>query len=50
MTNAICRASYLGHQNIAAILLKNGADIDLRSSDGRTPLMWAAFKNNPSMA
>jgi hypothetical protein len=31
-------------------LLKHGADINLRSSDGRTPLMWAAFRNNVKMA
>ena len=50
MTNPICRAAYLGFQNIAAILLKHGADINIRSSDGRTPLMWAAFRNNAAMA
>ncbi len=48
-TNPICRASYLGHQNIASLLLKHGADINMRSSDGRTPLMWAAFRNNKKM-
>jgi len=29
--------------------LKHGADINLRSSDGRTPLMWGAFRNNGKM-
>jgi ankyrin repeat protein len=50
MTNPMCRAAYLGHQNIAAILLKYGGDINLRSSEGRTPLMWAAFRNNTQIA
>jgi len=35
--------------NIASLLLKFGADINLRSSDGRTALMWAAFRNNHKM-
>ena len=48
-TNPICRASYLGHQKLVSLLMKYGADINLRSSDGRTPLMWAAFRNNVKM-
>lgn len=31
------------------MLIKHGADINLRSSDGRTPVIWAAFRNNPKM-
>ena len=31
------------------MLLKYGADINLRSSDGRTPLMWTSFRNNAKM-
>lgn len=63
MTNPLCRASYLGHKNICTILLKYGADINIkydnsrilycyfnRSSDGRTPLMWCAFRNNDDLA
>jgi ankyrin repeat protein len=50
MTNPICRASYLGHKNIAALLIKHKADINLRSSDGRTALMWAAFRNHNHIA
>ena len=46
----MCRAAYLGHQNVAAILLKNGADINIRSSDGRTPLIWTAFRNHKRLA
>lgn len=49
MTNPICRATYLDHKKIVILLLKNGADINLRSSDGRTPLMWAAFRNYADM-
>ena len=45
-TNPICRASYMGYRNIVIILLENGADINMRSSDGRTPFMWAAFKGD----
>jgi hypothetical protein len=50
VTNPMCRAAYLGHKSIVAILIKYGGDINLRSSDGRTPLMWAAFRNNVLMA
>jgi len=46
MTNPMCRAAYLGYQNLIILLLTNGADINIRSSDGRTPLMWAVFRNN----
>jgi ankyrin repeat protein len=46
VTNAICRSAFLGYKNIASLLLRHGADINLRSSDGRTPLIWAAFRNN----
>ena len=45
-TNPMCRAGYLGHINIISLLLKYGGDINQRSSDGRTALMWASFRNN----
>ena len=45
-TNALCRAVNLNFMGIAAILLKHKGDINIRSSDGRTPLIWAAYKNN----
>ena len=48
-TNPICRASYLGYRNIVLLLLENGAEVDLRSSDGRTSFMWAAFKGDLKM-
>lgn len=50
VTNPMCRASYLGHKSIVAILIKYGGDINIRSSDGRTALMWTAFRNNVAMA
>jgi ankyrin repeat protein len=49
-TNPICRVSYLGYRNLILLLLKHGADVNLRSSDGRTGLMWAAFRNNCTVA
>ena len=48
-TNPMCRATYLGHRNIVSLLLKYGADINRRSSEGRTPLMWSAFRDNIPM-
>ena len=50
MTNPMCRAAFLGHKNIGAILLAKGADINIRSSDGRTPLIWCAFRNHDKFA
>ena len=35
--------------NISSLLLKHGADINKRSSDGRSALLWAAFKNNSKL-
>lgn len=49
-TNPMCRASYLGFKNLINILLKHGADINIRSSEGRNGLMWAAFRNNIGVA
>ena len=48
-TNPICRATYLDSKNIVSLLLKFNADINKRSFDGRTPLIWAAFRDNTSM-
>ena len=41
----MCRASFLGHKNIILLLLSHGADINIRSSDGRSGLLWAAYRN-----
>mmetsp|Transcript_6669 Transcript_6669/g.10718 ORF Transcript_6669/g.10718 Transcript_6669/m.10718 type:complete len:265 (+) Transcript_6669:98-892(+) len=48
-TNPVCRATYLGHRNILGLLLKYDADINKRSSDQKTPLMWASFRDNTQM-
>ena len=47
-TNPICNAAFLGHNQILMLLLKYNADVNLRSIDGRTPLMWATMKGNLS--
>ena len=39
----------MGHRNIVSLLLKYGADINKRSSDSRTPLIWATFRDNIQM-
>ena len=49
VTNPLCRATYLGHRNIVALLFKYGADVNKRSQDQRTPLIWAAFRDNTQM-
>lgn len=37
-------ATYFGHQKIAEVLLKRGADIDARDTSGNTALMGVSFK------
>ena len=32
--------------NLAALLIKNGADVNAKNNDGVTPLMYATFRNN----
>jgi ankyrin repeat protein len=39
-------AALTGHPDIAKILLDNGAEVDTRADDGRTPLMLAASKGD----
>ena len=45
-TNTMCRACFLGYKNIVIILIKKGADVNQCSSNGRSPLMWAAYRNH----
>ena len=49
-TNPMCRAAYLGKQDIALLLLKYNADVNFPSQkSGNTPLMWAAWRNKVEM-
>ena len=43
-------AAYFGHQDIAAILLDHGADINKKDSRGSVPLRFAIDQRNESMA
>jgi ankyrin repeat protein len=45
-TNAMCRAVNQESLEMVEILVKCGADINLASSNGNTPLMWAARNND----
>jgi hypothetical protein len=49
VTNPMCRATFLGHRNIVQLILKYGGDINARSSDLRTPLHWAAWRDDYQM-
>ena len=49
-TNPMCRATYLGHRNIVQLLMKYDADINKPSQNGRTPIIWASFRDNVRMA
>lgn len=48
-TNPVCRAVYLGHRNIVALLLKAGANVNAKSDNGRSALMWASWRDNIPM-
>jgi len=42
-------AALLGYPEVVKILLEHGAEVDVRSDDGRTPLMLAASKGNQDL-
>jgi ankyrin repeat protein len=46
LSRALLFAALAEHKDVVKILLDYGAEIDSRSSDGRTPLMLAASKGN----
>ncbi len=46
INRALLVSALIGHQEIAKILLDNGAEVDTRADDGRTPLMLAAGKGD----
>jgi ankyrin repeat protein len=46
VNRALLVAALTGRQEIAKILIDNGAEIDSRADDGRTPLMLAAGKGD----
>lgn len=43
-------ASYIGHDNIANLLLEAGVDVNATTAKGLTPLMLAASCGNESIA
>ena len=45
-TNALCRATNMESLPMVKLLVKYGADVNLPSSNGNTPLMWAARNND----
>jgi ankyrin repeat protein len=45
-TNTICRATYLGYMDCVILLVKHGVDVNHCSQGGRSPLMWAAYRNH----
>jgi hypothetical protein len=46
VNRALLVAALTGHKEIARILIDNGAEVDSRADDGRTPLMLAAGKGD----
>jgi ankyrin repeat protein len=46
VNRALLVAALTGHRDIVQVLLKNGAEVDTRADDGRTPLMLAAAKGD----
>ena len=46
LTTPLCRATFLGRRNVVVLLLDAGASINEASSEGNTPLMWAAWQKH----
>jgi ankyrin repeat protein len=46
VNRALLIAALTGHRDIAKVLLDNGAEVDTRADDGRTPLMLAATRGD----
>lgn len=44
MSSFLVEAVYKRYENIANVLIRAGADINVQDSSGKTPLMWAAAK------
>jgi ankyrin repeat protein len=49
VNRALLVAALTGHKDIVKILLDNGAEVDTRADDGRTPLMLAAAKGDADL-
>jgi ankyrin repeat protein len=49
VNRALLVAALTGHKEIVKVLLDNGAEVDTRADDGRTPLMLAAAKGDADM-
>ena len=48
--SALNAASCHGHEAVARLLLENGAGVDVKNDDGRTPLSWAAANGHSEVA
>jgi ankyrin repeat protein len=49
VNRALLVAALTGHKEIVKVLLDNGAEVDTRADDGRTPLMLAATKGDADL-
>jgi ankyrin repeat protein len=49
VNRALLVAALTGHKDVVKVLLDNGAEVDTRADDGRTPLMLAAAKGDADM-
>src|SRR5208282_4829942 len=49
VNRALLVAALTGHKDVVKVLLDNGAEVDTRADDGRTPLMLAAAKGDADL-
>lgn len=45
-TTALCRASYLGNVEATELLISHGAEVDMPSQNGNSPLIWASVRQH----
>lgn len=41
MRYKFCKIHFLGHENVTKLLIENGADVNARNDDNRTPLFYS---------
>ena len=49
-TSPLAHAAWVGHEELIALLIERGADLDAENLDGATPLHYTVYNNQPRAA